>query len=376
MQKDNALLSKWLPIFVVAVLLILVYKLLGSVDTVMSVLNRFLNIVSPFLFGVLICYFLYIPCQKLEKVYKSLNIRFIPKRARLFSVLSVYLCVTLLIILFIVVIVPILIASLIDLASNIPLYYSHILNYINNLPSTDITDLDLKSHLNDFAINTLSQLFDPVKVEQMARSVFGLAGGVLRALISLIVSLYILLDRDNIFTFFRKLSTALFKSKTRVQIKKYLDQANNVLFIFIASKGLDSIINWIAVTTILLVFNVKYAVLLGIIAGFANFIPYLGSLVAVIFISFLTLLTGGMDVTIKTLILLIIFQQLDANFIEPKIMGRTLKISPILVIFSVIFGGAYFGVVGMFLAVPIATILKQMLIEYIDSKKQESTQSV
>jgi predicted PurR-regulated permease PerM len=268
-----------------------------------------------------------------------------------------------------VLIVPILIASLIDLASNIPVYYNHILNYINKLPSSETVDLNLKSHLNDFAINTLSQLFDPAKVEQLARSIFGLANGILKALISLIVSLYIMLDRKNIFAFFNNLSTALFKNKTMVQIKKYLGQANNVLFIFIASKGLDSIINWIAVTAILLIFNVKYAVLLGIIAGFANFIPYLGSLVAVIFISFLTLLTGGVDVTIKTLILLIIFQQLDANFIEPKIMGKTLKISPILVIFSVIFGGAYFGVVGMFLAVPVAAILKQLLIEYIDSKK-------
>jgi predicted PurR-regulated permease PerM len=271
-----------------------------------------------------------------------------------------------------VIIVPILIASLIDLAGNIPIYYSHILNYINRLPSSETVDFNLRSHLNDFAINTLSQLFDPVKVEQLARSIFGLANGILKALISLIISLYILLDRENIFAFFSNLSTALFKSKTKVQIKKYLDQANNVLFTFIASKGLDSIINWIAVTAILLIFNVKYAVLLGIIAGLANFIPYLGSLVAVIFISFLTLLTGGVDVAIRTLILLIIFQQLDANFIEPRIMGRTLKISPILVIFSVIFGGAYFGVVGMFLAVPIAAILKQLLIEYIGSKKREN----
>ncbi|MDR3012513.1 MAG: AI-2E family transporter [Chitinispirillales bacterium] len=372
MQKENALLNRWLPIFVVAVLLILVYKILGSIDTVMSILTRFLSIISPFLFGILVCYFLYIPCQKLEKIYGGLNNKFISKRARMFSILSVYLLVTLLIILFIMIIVPILIASLIDLANNIPVYYIHILNYINNLPSSDMVDFNLKNHLNDFAINTLGQLFDPAKVEQIARSIFGLANGVLRALISLIVSLYILLDREKIFAFSRKLLTALFKSKTRSQIKKYLDQTNAVLFTFIASKGLDSIINWIAVTTILLILNVKYAVLLGIIAGLANFIPYLGSLVAVIFISFLTLLTGGVDVTIKTLILLIIFQQLDANYIEPKIMGRSLKISPILVIFSVIFGGAYFGIVGMFLAVPVATILKQLLIEYIDSRKQEA----
>ena len=367
MNKDSATFKKWLPIFVVSALLIIFYKLIGNIDTVMANIGRLLNIMSPFLFGILICYFLYTPCQKLEHVYKNIKTKFISDRARLFSVLSVYSLVLLAITSFIMIVVPILITSLTELANEIPHYYNHILTYIDRLPATDI---NIKAKLNDFAASILSLLLDPAKIEQIARSIVGFANGIFVAVISLIVSLYILLDRENIFAFFSKLSTAFLKNETKIQMKKYLNQINNVTFIFIASKGLDSIINWVCVTALLLTFNVRYAVLLGIIAGLANFIPYLGSLFAVIFISLLTILTGGINLAIKTLICLIIFQQLDANFIEPKIMGSSLKISPILVIFSVIVGGAYFGVVGMFLAVPIAAILKQILIEYIESKKQ------
>ena len=141
---------------------------------------------------------------------------------------------------------------------------------------------------------------------------------------------------------------------------------NKVLFTFISGKGLDSLINFTAVTAILLILGVPYALLLGLIAGLANFIPYLGSLFAVLFIALITLITGGPTQAFWTLIFLLMFQQTDANFIEPKIMSHHLKISPALVVFSIIVGGAYFGLIGMFLAVPIATILKQILMEYIE----------
>jgi predicted PurR-regulated permease PerM len=251
-----------------------------------------------------------------------------------------------------------------------PTYFNYILSFIKNLVErTGFANLDVESNLISFVQSTLTHFFDPSKIEQFTKSVIGFVNGFIRALISLVVSFYILLDRDKIRIFFNQLSEALFKEKTEKQLKKYLKQANTVLFIFIASKGLDSIINAFVVTLILLSVNVKYALLLGLIAGVANFIPYLGSLVAVIFICLLSLLTGGIDTALKTLVLLAIFQQLDANFIEPKIMGESLKINPILVISSVIIAGAYFGVVGMFLAVPVATVLQQLSLEYIESKK-------
>ena len=70
------------------------------------------------------------------------------------------------------------------------------------------------------------------------------------------------------------------------------------------------------------------------------------------------------------LIIVTILQQIDANIINPKIMSASLKISPLLVIFSVSIGGAYFGVLGMFLGVPIITVIKVILTDYVDHKNQ------
>jgi len=176
------------------------------------------------------------------------------------------------------------------------------------------------------------------------------------------------MDRDRLAEFAHRLNNALFKNDLkRNRVVKYFAQINKVLLTFIASKGLDSIINFAAATTILLIFGVPYAPLLGLIAGIFNFIPYLGSIISALIISLLTLITCGAATGIKVMISLLVFHQLDGNFIEPRIMKSSLKVNPVLVIIAVVIGGAYFNIAGMFLAVPIAVIIKQILIEYIAS---------
>ena len=70
-------------------------------------------------------------------------------------------------------------------------------------------------------------------------------------------------------------------------------------------------------------------------------------------------------------IVVTILQQIDANIINPKILGNSLKISPLLVIFSVAIGGAYFGFWGMFLSVPVIAVVKLLLTDYIEYKSKE-----
>ena len=97
-------------------------------------------------------------------------------------------------------------------------------------------------------------------------------------------------------------------------------------------------------------------------------IPYIGAIVAVGIGIFITFITGGLGKALAMAIVVIILQQIDANIINPKIIGSSLEISPLLVIFSITVGGAYFGILGMFLAVPIAVVIKTILLDWIDSK--------
>ena len=123
------------------------------------------------------------------------------------------------------------------------------------------------------------------------------------------------------------------------------------------------------------ILGVKYFALLGFMIGLLNIIPYFGAIIGVVIAAIVTVFTGGFTKAIAMLIVVIILQQIDANIINPKIIGNALKLSPILVIFAVTVFGAYYGVLGMFLAVPIIAVIKILVtdfIEYkIEIKKQE-----
>ena len=108
--------------------------------------------------------------------------------------------------------------------------------------------------------------------------------------------------------------------------------------------------------------------------GLFNIIPYFGAIIGVRIATLITIFTGGVSQALWMLVVVIVLQQIDANIINPKIIGNALKISPILVIFSVTLFGAYFGVLGMFLAVPIIAVIKILVNDFIDyriEKKKE-----
>ena len=133
---------------------------------------------------------------------------------------------------------------------------------------------------------------------------------------------------------------------------------------------MDAVVVGILTSIAMSLLGVKYALLLGFMIGLFNLIPYFGAIIAVIIAIIVTLLTGGFGQALLMAIIVIILQQIDANIINPKIVGNSLKISPLLVIFAVTVGGAYFGVLGMFLAVPIVAVLKILITDYIEYKNK------
>jgi len=376
MNKENFERAKWIPICIIAVILMLIYKTIDNFAQITSAIMEFLRIISPLLYGILFAYFLYIPHKSLEKLLKKvklkfwkINLHFISRHARAFATVLIFIILLFIIIFALSFILPIIVASVIELVSDIPRHITTLINYFENLPEDHaFAGFNIENTLREYSNDIINMVSIPSAIEQAARGVASFAGTLFSLIMGLVISLYLLLDRDRLAEFAHRLNNALFKNELkRNRVVKYFAQINKVLLTFIASKGLDSIINFAAATTILLIFGVPYAPLLGLIAGIFNFIPYLGSIISALIISLLTLITCGLATGVKVMICLLVFHQLDGNFIEPRIMKSSLKVNPILVIIAVVIGGAYFGIAGMFLAVPIAVIIKQILLEYIAS---------
>lgn len=370
MKKDNNF-KKWIFYFSIAVAVIIIYKILDNFANITDWITNLFSILAPFVGGILMAYILYIPCRKVEEaLLKTKKKRLVNRFARGISVSIVYIMALLIIFIIVNCIIPILTQSLGDLINSIPEYYVIAIDKINSLPAdnilrsqevtqifTDIQKIDLKEYLN----------FE--RLAQYAKGIISAVSGIFNVFIAIVVSIYILCQRREIINFWGRFINSIVTPKAFKKVKKYFTNGNEIFFKFLTSQIVDAVLVGILVSIAMSILRVKYAVLLGFMIGLFNLIPYFGAIVAVTIAIIITLLTGGIGQAIAMAVVVIILQQIDANIINPKIVGNSLEISQLVVIFAVTIGGAYFGILGMFLAVPIVTIIKMIMEDYIEEKE-------
>ena len=376
MNEIKKNLSKWMYYFLLGVAIIIVYKFFDNFTAIGGVIGKFFNVIAPFMAGALLAYLLYIPASRIEKMFSKSKRKLIKKKSRGLSVFITYVLAILVIILLVNVILPVVIDSIIELVNNFQGYWNIAIEKLNALPEDSI----LKSQQVEEAIKSIGDAIQNIDLKQYVsteritgyiKSVLGVASGIFDVFVSIVVSVYILLQRNQIYGFFNKLTMVMFDKKTCDKIGEYIDSTNRIFFKFISSQLIDGIIVGILVTIAMSIIGVKYAVLLGFMIGLFNVIPYFGAIIAVAISILITLITGGISQTLIMAIVVIVLQQIDSNIINPKIIGNSLEISPLLVIFAVTVGGAYFGVLGMFLAVPVAAVLKILINDWLEFKNNK-----
>ena len=376
MNEIKKNLSKWMYYFLLGAAIIIVYKFFDNFTAIGGAIGKFFNVIAPFMAGALLAYLLYIPASRIERIFSKSKRKLIKKKSRGLSVFITYVLAILVIILLVNVILPVVIDSVIELVNNFQGYWNTAIEKINALPEDSI----LKSQQVEEAIKSVGDAIQNIDFKQYVsteritgyiKSVLGVASGIFDVFVSIVVSVYILLQRDQIYGFFNKLTMVMFDKKTCDKIGEYIDSTNRIFFKFISSQVIDGIIVGILVTIAMSIIGVKYAILLGFMIGLFNVIPYFGAIIAVAISILITLITGGISQTLIMAIVVIVLQQIDSNIINPKIIGNSLEISPLLVIFAVTVGGAYFGVLGMFLAVPVAAVLKIFINDWLEFKNNK-----
>lgn len=371
MGEKKRPLTKWLYWFLFAVAVLVVYKTLDNFTAIGMWIENLLEVLAPFLMGILIAYLLYTPCKKIENLYLKSKSKFVKKKARTLSIVTVYIMALLIVVIFFNVLIPVIANSVIDLVSNFQNYYNTTLYNFENLPEDSILKSDIARELFDYLKKIdFRQFLNLEKIAEYAKGAISVVGKIVDFFIAIIVSIYILRQRSEILTFGRNFAKATFKKDTYNNLAKYFNKTNEVFFNFLAGQLLDGIVVGIITSIAMSIMGVKYAVLLGFFIGLLNLIPYFGAIIGVVISAIITLLTGGFTQALTMVIVVTILQQIDANIINPKIISSSLKISPLLVIFSVTIGGAYFGVLGMFLAVPVFTVITVILTDYIDYKNR------
>ena len=382
---NNKEWRKWLFWFTFAVASIVVYKTIDSVSSIYSAIVGFVNLITPFLLATLLAYILYMPSKSVENTIKKIKPKFFQKHARGFSVFIVYVVAILLVFISFNFILPTVITSVTDLATNLPDYYNSRVEFFSNvdkdsfLGKLNIDSFAKRLKETNVAENIFEEIIQYINIDNITSYLKGIMSAtsiIFDAFVTFVVSIYILLERKDIKSFLLNLSKAIFDDKTNKTIAEYYKRTNSIFFTYITSQILDAFIVGIITTIAMSLLGVKYAVLLGFIIGLLNIIPYFGAIVGVIIAIIITIFTGGLGQALWMALIVIVLQQIDANIINPKILGTSLNLSPILVIFAVTVGGTYFGVIGMFLGVPVIAFLKLILQDFISIKLKNKENNV
>ena len=187
------------------------------------------------------------------------------------------------------------------------------------------------------------------------------------AVFAVIFAIYFLLDGKGLSRYWNRVLLAVGGKKARRGFHVLAKDADAVFSGYIRGQLIDAFIMAILVGAALTVVGVDYAVIIGILSGLGNLIPYVGPVIAYGSTIFVCLLTGELQRLLVAIVVLFVIQTVDGNVINPRLLSSSIDVHPMLVIAALIIGGAAGGLVGMLFAVPVAAFLKIQFDKIIDA---------
>lgn len=350
---------------------ILLYLGISHMSEIKASISDFLGTLQPFIIGGALAYILNFILRFYEdyvlshEYFKKLK----KSGKRGIGLVLTYVTASIITYLFIQFVLPQLMDSIIGLVNNIPEYVNDVTKYTNDI----VDNLNLQpEYINlitskfgeavTYIISILSNL-----VPVIGNFIVGATSSILNIIIGIIVSIYILIDKEKFMALGKKITYALCSEERAKFILKLATQSNMTFSRFIGGKILDSFIIGVLTFIILTIFKMPYILLISVIIGVTNIIPFFGPFIGGIPAAIIILFVSPMQ-ALWFVIIIIVIQQIDGNIIGPKILGDSIGISAFWILFSLLVAAKFMGFVGMVVGVPLFAIFYSIIKEIIEEK--------
>ena len=345
----------------IAFISILLYKAIDSPKQILDSINGLMSFLSPFLIGILLTLLLNPMIMFLERKFKS---------HRLVNIFFSYVLISFVFSVGFKLLIPAIINTLNTLISEIPNYINMLNIFLNKFLTQSKVLETLIPHLQNNLNSILTKLLDLFsKVSSdLFIYIFSITSLLFDIIMGIILSIYMLYDKEKIFIRFKKLLYACFPISKANDIIEFFKVSHNIFYHYIIGKLIDSlIIGCLAFIGFQFILKINNTLFLSFIVFLTNIIPYFGPFIGAVFPIAMTLVYSPIKALWVALFLLIL-QQLDGNLIGPKVMGDQVGLNPLWIISAVLIGGSLFGIIGVFLSVPIAAIIKFSIDKYVQNK--------
>ena len=371
-KKPRRNYQKWIAFALIGIFAVL---LIANLDALMDPMDTLSSILAPVTIGLVLAYICNFFLRFFEyKVFYKLKRRTVN---RAFSMLFTYLLVLAIIAGIVWLIIPSVIESVTDLRANGMTYINTLVTSLNDflsklpfpLPNDGTGIVSLEKLLNF----TLELLGD--SGTSIVTNVASFAGGALTVLKNIIVgifiSIYVLLSKEKLNAGCRRVFRALLSEKNEKQLLYYVGKAHDKFGGFLIGKLVDSTMVTLVCMLLFSIFDIPYAILIAVIIGVTDFIPFFGPFIGAIPSALIIFIADPMKAILFVLLILVV-QQIDGNLIAPVILGDRTGLSSLGVIVAVTVMGGVLGIPGMLIGVPlfalIMTILDDFIIHHLKKK--------
>lgn len=366
-----------ISIYAVAVIVIsaIIIRIIYNWASTFDGFKKILGMVSPFLIGFLIAYMLN-PLVKLisEKLLKKVfKVKSYKKRNGIAVLLS-YIIVISAITTIVVYVIPQIVQSfkaMTEFVNTAQAGYKSILDFIRNVgekyPQIDTTKIidfieEIPNNIGKMITDTIPNIASTIYSTSIS-----VITGFLNSLIAIMVSIYMLLDKDRLINNGKRFMYAVLKQDKAETVTKTVGECNHIFYSFVVGKLIDSFIIGVLCFIILSISGFPCAVIISVIVGITNMIPYFGPFIGAI-PSILLLLFIDFGYALAFSVIIIILQQFDGLYLGPRILGDKTGLRPLWVIFAITVGGYVAGVAGMFLGVPTVAVIAHLIDGFMDRK--------
>ena len=196
-------------------------------------------------------------------------------------------------------------------------------------------------------------------------SIGNIGGNLISFILGILISFYLISDLSYFSELIKIVVRVFSKKKMSMRTKKVIKKLNEVVSGFIRGQLLDALIVGILNSIGMVAIGLDFAIVIGMMAGACNVIPYFGMYIAMVPAVIVGLLSGVPMKALLAALIMIGVQQIDTMVISPRVIGGSVGLHPVFVILSITVAGSYFGLFGMLLAVPVAAMIKVLFVEYV-----------
>ena len=369
--------GRGITVFLVVAASILFYFSLLRLTSLSELLSKVIGVLQPVIYGGVIAYLLNPIVKKVDKYLLPVLERNMKSResAEKFSrgvgVLTAVLVLIFLIMELCNLLIPELYYSIRNMVFTLPGQLNNLVVRLNEMATDDTTTsaflktaVEEGTHMLETWLRTDLLAKTNELMSNLTVGVINVISAVFDFVIGLIVSIYILFSKETFTSQCKKGVYALFKPHHANMILHFTTKSNEIFGGFVIGKIIDSAIIGVLCFFGLTILKMPYAVLISVIVGVTNVIPFFGPYIGAVPSTILIMLSNPMQ-GLYFIIFILVLQQLDGNFIGPKILGDSTGLSPFWVVFAILVGGGLFGFMGMLLGVPTFAVIYYLIRELV-----------